>query len=68
MAKLPANVSKWEIAGVSALPLVEVIFALDLHTTAGLSAEQMITILAGLMSVLAILRAVRDAKKVPDAA
>ena len=67
MAKLPANVSKWEIAGVSALPLVEVIFALDLHTTAGLSAEQMITILAGLMSVLAIVRAVRDAKKAPAA-
>jgi hypothetical protein len=63
---LPANVSRWELAGVSALPIVEVIFSLDLHTALGLSAEQMISVLAALMTALAIARAVIDARKAGD--
>lgn len=56
-------VSKWEIAGVSALPLVEMIFALELHTQLGLSAEQMVSILAAAMTALAIARAAMDARR-----
>lgn len=56
-------VSKWEIAGVSALPLVEMIFALELHAKLGLSAEQMISVLAAVMTGLAIARAALDARR-----
>ncbi len=58
----PKQISKWEIAGVSALPLVEAMFALELPARLGLSAEQFVSVLAGLMTVLAIARALRDAR------
>ncbi|MEC9048921.1 MAG: hypothetical protein VYA51_12995 [Planctomycetota bacterium] len=65
MAKpsFPKSFSSWEIAGVSALPLVEMLFALDVPGMLHISPEQMISILAALMTVMAIVRASLDAKK-----
>lgn len=61
----PKQISKWEIAGVSAYPLVEAMFALELPARLGLTTEAFVSVLAGLMTLLAIVRAARDAKQAP---
>lgn len=61
-AKLPENVSRWEILGVSAAPIVLAIFELELPEALGLTHDQTISILAALMTVAAIMRAGLDAR------
>jgi len=64
--KMPQGVSSWEIAGISAFPLVEAMLSLDIPAKLGWSPEQFFSVLAGLMTLMAMGRALqsnRTAKK-----
>lgn len=65
---LPANVSKWEIAGVSTAPIVLALYSLGVPAMIGLDAEQFAEALAGLMAVMAIVRAVHARRTASSAA
>lgn len=59
-----ANVSKWEIAGVSAYPIVTALFALNIPAKLGLTSEAFLEVLAGLLTLAAVVRAIVDSRKV----
>lgn len=59
---------KWEIAGISAAPILEALLALDLHTKMGLSEGQVIHVMVALFTMVAIARALMDKRKVAASA
>ena len=58
--KVLEGVSRWEVVGISAYPIVEAVLAFDLPEKLGWSTEQFFSFLAALMTVFAIVRAMRD--------
>jgi hypothetical protein len=56
---------RWEIAGISAWPVVEALLALNIHGQLGITEVAFLKACIGLMTVAAIARAVLDAKKKP---
>lgn len=61
--KIPEGVSRWEVVGISAYPIVEAVLSFDLPEKLGWSTEQFFSFLAALMTVFAIIRAMRDNTK-----
>lgn len=61
--KMPEGISKWEIAGVSAWPIVEAMISMELPAKLGWTSEQFFSVLAGLMTAMAIARALADSRK-----
>lgn len=60
---MPEGVSKWEIGGVSALPIVQAALAMDLPSLMSMTTEQFFSVLAGLVTLAAIVRAMADNRK-----
>lgn len=54
---------RWEIAGISAWPVVEALLALNIHGTLGISEAAFLKACIGMMTVAAIARAMLDARK-----
>jgi hypothetical protein len=67
--KLPEGVSGWEVGGISAFPIVQAMLDMQIPAVLGMSVEQFFSVLAGLLTLAAILRAImanRAAKAVID--
>lgn len=59
----PKNVSKWELLGIPAYPIVEAMFAVELPSKLGMTPEAFVSLLAGLLTLAAMVRAGLAARK-----
>jgi predicted membrane-bound mannosyltransferase len=54
---------RWEIAGISAWPVVEALLALNIHGAIGITEVAFLKACIGAMTVAAIIRAALDSRK-----